>query len=256
MRQFSVCGCPLKAEVVVFDKDGCLFKSEAFWRELMQARVRAALKRLAVQTVCGWLDLMEAGYELKGSQITITQVTADGVTAVAAPEEEIMITGTYLMQQMHSKWPIARELSREIFEEGDAIIRMDRAISPRQGFPGIFRRLYEAGIPYGIATSDDLKRARESVNMFDDFDHLDFVITPKEVKHNKPEPDMLQMVAERYDIDPSAIMMVGDSYVDVMMAANAGSIGIGIPEFDDMARKMEPYATVMAQSLDDIQITD
>ena len=92
--------------------------------------------------------------------------------------------------------------------------------------------------------------------MFDDFDHLDFVITPKEVKHNKPEPDMLQMVAERYDIDPSAIMMVGDSYVDVMMAANAGSIGIGIPEFDDMARKMEPYATVMAQSLDDIQITD
>ena len=254
MRTFTVCGQTFEAGVVVFDKDGLLFKSEAFWRELMQARVRAAMKRLDLPAVCGWLDLMDAGYEVHDGEVTVTEVTADGVTAVAAPEEEIMITGTYLMQIMKSKWPVAREISREIFEEGDAIIRMDQAITPQKGFPGIFRRLYEAGIPYGIATSDDLTRARESVNMFDDFDHLDFVITPKEVAHNKPEPDMLQMVAERYEIDPKHIIMVGDSYVDVMMAHNAGAIGIGIPEFEDMARKMEPYATVMAGSLDDIQI--
>ncbi len=256
MRTFSVCGRTFEAGIVVFDKDGLLFKSEAFWRELMQARVNAAMKRLDVPTVCGWLDLMDAGYEVQGSGITVTRVTADGVTAVAAPEEEIMITGTYLMQQMHSKWPVARELSREIFEEGDAIIRMDKAISPQKGFPGIFKRLYEAGIPYGIATSDDLTRARQSVNMFDDFDHLSFVITPKEVAHNKPEPDMLYMVSGQFGIDPKHIIMVGDSYVDVMMAYKAGSIGIGIPEFDDMAEKMRPWASVMADSLDDIRIAD
>ena len=256
MRKFSVCGREFDASVVVFDKDGLLFKSEAFWRELMQARTNAALKRLDQQTVCGWLELMDAGYEVTEDSVRVTKVTPDGVTAVAAPEEEIMVTGTYLMQKSGSKWPPARELAREIFEEGDRIIDMDRAITPQKGFPGIFQRLYAAGIPYGIATSDELGRARWSVDRYDDFDHLDFVITPKEVEHNKPEPDMLQMVAERYGVGTGEIIMVGDSYVDVMMAANAGSIGIGIPEFDDMAEKMQPYATVMANSLDDIQIID
>ena len=256
MRKFSVCGREFDASVVVFNKDGLLFKSEAFWRELMQARTNAALKRLDQQTVCGWLELMDAGYEVTEDSVRVTKVTPDGVTAVAAPEEEIMVTGTYLMQKSGSKWPPARELAREIFEEGDRIIDMDRAITPQKGFPGIFQRLYAAGIPYGIATSDELGRARWSVDRYDDFDHLDFVITPKEVEHNKPEPDMLQMVAERYGVGTGEIIMVGDSYVDVMMAANAGSIGIGIPEFDDMAEKMQPYATVMANSLDDIQIID
>ena len=256
MRKFSICGREFDASVVVFDKDGLLFRSEAFWRELMQARTNAALKRLDLPTVCGWLELMDAGYEVTGERVLVTKVTPDGVTAVAAPEEEIMVTGTYLMQKSGSKWPPARELAREIFEEGDRIIDMERAITPQQGFPGIFQRLYTAGIPYGIATSDELGRARWSVDRYDDFDHLDFVITPKEVEHNKPEPDMLQMVAERYGVGTGEIIMVGDSYVDVMMAANAGSIGIGIPEFDDMAEKMQPYATVMARSLDDIQIID
>ena len=108
MRTFTVCGQTFEAGVVVFDKDGLLFKSEAFWRELMQARVRAAMKRLDLPAVCGWLDLMDAGYEVHDGEVTVTEVTADGVTAVAAPEEEIMITGTYLMQIMKSKWPVAR----------------------------------------------------------------------------------------------------------------------------------------------------
>ena len=256
MRRFSVCGKEFDASVVVFDKDGLLFKSEAFWRELMQARVRAAEKHLNTGQICEWLELMEAGYVCEDDRVRVTRVTPDGVTAVAAPEEEIMITGTLLMQQMHTKWPVARELAREIFEEGDATIDMEAAISPQEGFPDIFRRLYEAGIPYGIATSDNLTRARQSINMYDDYDHLDFVISPTEVAHNKPEPDMIEMVADRYSIKPSQIIMIGDSYVDVMMAKNAGSIGIGIPEFDDMAEKMKPYATVMAQSLNDIQIID
>lgn len=256
MTTFSVCGKTFEAAVVVFDKDGLLFKSEAFWRELMQARTNAALKRLDIPVICGWLDLMDASYEVTGDTIQITKVTADGVTAVAAPDEEIMVTGTYLMQRSGSKWPPARELAREIFEEGDRIIDMERAITPQKGFPEIFQRLYAAGVPYGIATSDELGRAKWSIDRYDDFDHLDFVITPKEVVHNKPEPDMLEMVAERYQIDPSRIIMVGDSYVDVMMAYNAGSIGIGIPEFGDIAEEMRPYATVIAQSLDDIQIID
>ena len=69
MRKFSICGREFDASVVVFDKDGLLFRSEAFWRELMQARTNAALKRLDLPTVCGWLELMDAvgGFESAGS---------------------------------------------------------------------------------------------------------------------------------------------------------------------------------------------
>ena len=257
MRKLSIGGRVFDIEVAVFDKDGLLFDSITFWRELAQARLDASLQYIDEETACGWLDLMDVSLVRdENSGLCVTEVKADGVTAVASPDEETMITATFLLQKLHCSWPEARELSRKIFMEGDRRIDMKKAISPKKGFPGIFQRLRAAGIPYGIATSDDLRRAQCSIDMFDDFKLLNFVITPKDVKNNKPATDMLDLVAAKYHVDAKNILMVGDSYVDVEMASNAGAVGVGIPEFQDMKEKMLPYVTVLADTLDDIMVVD
>ena len=50
------------------------------------------------------------------------------------------------------------------------------------------------------------------------------------------------------------IAMVGDSYVDVKMAANAGSMGIGVSGDPAMREKMASVATVVVNSLEDIAL--
>ncbi len=65
---------------------------------------------------------------------------------------------------------------------------------------------------------------------------------------------MLELVAKRYAVEGRQILMVGDSYVDMMMADAAGAVGIGIPEFTHMERRMRPYAAALAKTLDDIVI--
>jgi len=47
--------------------------------------------------------------------------------------------------------------------------------------------------------------------------------------------------------------MVGDSFVDVAMAKNAGAMGIGVPENDEMAARMEASADIIVSGLDKIK---
>ena len=80
MRTFSVCGRTFEAGIVVFDKDGLLFKSEAFWRELMQARVRAAEKHLNSKQGSGRKGEQRCIYQTSIAMSTPV-FTADAVAA-------------------------------------------------------------------------------------------------------------------------------------------------------------------------------
>lgn len=248
-------GKEFDVDTVVFDKDGLLFDSVIFWRELANSRIKASRKYFNEEQIEEWMYLMDVKTSRdKNNQVWAVEADPIGVLAVASPDEETIITGTFIKQNLNLRWPEARNISREIFKKGDLNIDLKEAIHPKKGFPRIFQRLRAAGIPYGIATSDDLNRAKKSINMFDDFSKVSFTITPKDVSYNKPAPDMLNLIAKKYKMPLSKIMMIGDSYVDVLMAKNAGSIGVGIPEFEHVRKKMKPFADVILDSLDDIQI--
>ena len=82
----------------------------------------------------------------------------------------------------------------------------------------------------------------------------DIVVVPEMVERGKPAPDMLIKAAELAGVPVEETAMIGDSYVDVKMAKDAGGFGIGIPETEEMRASISEYTDAVIESLDDIEI--
>jgi phosphoglycolate phosphatase len=249
MIRFEISGTQLQAKLFVFDKDGLMFDSETFWAELAITRARnfallAGDEELAFQ----WLRFMGSECDEFGGYRT----NPLGITATASPEEEITATAGFLTEHRRLGWTEARDYARKIFETSDQELDLSRALKPMEGFPDIFRRLRDRQIPYGIATSDTYERAKASIQLFDDWEAVRFVVTPKDVSKGKPDREMLDKISEITKIKTSEIVMIGDSYVDVEMANAAGAIGIGVTRDPGMKEKMKAFTPWIVESLEQI----
>ena len=240
------------AKVFVFDKDGLLFKSVPFWKGLADSRIKALESIFEPELIPGWAKMAGVFVEKGKKGYHTTDVDATGCFAIASPTEEMTVMAGHLAVAAKLPWSEAMKTSREIFAASDKLLDLKSSIKPRKGFPDIFRRLRDAKIPYGVATSDNHERTVRSVGYFDDPEKLSFIITPVDVTRGKPDAEMLELIAKKMKTETKHIVMIGDSVVDVMMAKNAGAIGIGIPENNQMSEKMEPYADVILKDLDEI----
>ena len=232
----------------VFDKDGLLFDSLHFWKGLAAFRI-AQLAKLEGFPLQEWCRL----FGVRTADGLVQDIDPAGIFAIASPQEEVTISAALLHDATGQEWGRCRDLAGEAFRSADENFDVRQVLTPKPGFPDIFRRLRAAGIPYGIATSDDERRARVSVDVYDRADALSFIITPADVKKGKPSPDMLHLASEKLGVPTNRLMMLGDSYVDVQMAREAGSVGIGIPEDEGMKAKMVPYASNIIASLEEIE---
>lgn len=72
-----------------------------------------------------------------------------------------------------------------------------------------------------IATnrSDSIDWVLEAFDLKRDFD---WVVSALDVRHPKPEPDLLIRILERYEVEPKQAVYVGDSKLDEMAARAAG----------------------------------
>lgn len=259
MKNVKVNGHEYEIRLFVFDKDGLMFESRQFWIELAQARIRAAGQKypgIPKQTVEGWMTFVGASWTTEHGYLEVTDMDPMGILAVAPVPEEIISSAAYFADHLKLDWVRAREMVRDIFETGDRLFDLAAALKARPGFPDILRRLREAGIPYGVATSDTKERVEQSLDLFDRYEHLKFTVTLDDVERGKPCPDMLELIQKRTGVPMDQIAMLGDSLVDVEMARAAGALGIGIPEQESMRQRMLGTADEIITSLDEIVIKD
>lgn len=235
--------------LVVFDKDGLMFRSQQFWKELGESRLRLMYQILPADMCAKWAKVFGA-VEKNG---TIEYVDPKGILATAPPKEETAITAGMVVDALGWNWADARALAARIFDSSDSEFDLKRALMPQRGLTEIFEKLKEADIPYAVATSDTTDRVNTSMRMFGlEPPEEELIITPENVKRGKPFPDMLFMLSERTSVPAEKIVMIGDSYVDVQMAREAGAVGIGVPETEEMRERMRPFATEIIESLSEI----
>lgn len=254
MSKFKIADKIYNIDLVVFDKDGLMFESMAFWIALAQARLNNLNPYLTEAQQLEWLATMQVSGEQTPQGVVVTGANPQGVLALAATADEAVVTGAFLARHNGMSWNEAKDLAILLFAQTDETLDLKASLTPRKGFPAIFKRLREAGVPYGVATSDDYQRVVDSINLYDDASHLSFIVTPKEVKRGKPHPDMLERIAQITGVHPSRMLMLGDSLVDVEMAKAAGAVGVGLPEHPGIAEKMAGIAAAVIDSLEDIEI--
>ena len=234
-------------ELMVFDKDGLMFQSQAFWSELGNERMRKLREVLPEKDVEEWAKLN--GLTLENGSVVHTE--PKGILATASPREECAVMAGFIVGKLSVPWEKGLSAARDVFLRADRDLSLARALSPRQGFPEILGRLRKAGIRYAVATSDTYERVLDSFALVGETPP-ELIVFPDMVEHGKPDPDMLFYLSEKSGVPLEKIAMVGDSYVDVKMAYLAGSLGIGVPETDEMREVMRPYTGCIVNSLDDI----
>lgn len=250
MAFFQIGSKLFEADLVVFDKDGLLFDSQYFWKGLAECRMQALAEWIGPEGLAEWCRL----FGIEEDQGVVHHVDSNGIFALAPPGEEVIITAALIHKYTGKDWGESRQASFNVFDITDRNFDVISALKPKSGFPAIFSRLSTASIPFGIATSDEYARTRQSVDHFATLADLQFVVTPLDVLRGKPHTDMLDLISTRTGVTPDRILMIGDSFADMQMASDAGCIGIGIPDEPDMLRKMLPYASCIIESLEEIKL--
>ena len=100
-------------------------------------------------------------------------------------------------------------------------------IRPLPGARKLLSLLTRFHIPWTIATSSSLERARQALKLLRVSSEIP-VVTRDLVSYGKPDPDLFLAAADRLDVDITDCVVVGDSVWDLLAARRARTLGVGV----------------------------
>ena len=162
-----------------------------------------------------------------GIPVTLEQVLADG----AGKEKKAAITDIVAIHAPGQTPEAIESMFRYFLAELDtAYDELD--VIPIKGAEEVFQTLLENGIYVVLNTGYKRATAEKLIKKLgwvigEDFDEL---VTASDVLHARPEPDMILLAMEKTEItDPSEVLKIGDSAIDIEEGRNAGcGVTVGI----------------------------
>jgi phosphoglycolate phosphatase-like HAD superfamily hydrolase len=131
---------------------------------------------------------------------------------------------------------VAREIGRPLTVEeqerltrrhGELFLELLPVRRPLTGAPDLLRRLYEGGVPFGIATSGVHPEIDASLEVLGVPAGV-VVIDRGDVLRAKPEPDLFLACQERMGVRREDCYVVGDAVWDLLAARRAGMLSVGL----------------------------
>ncbi|MFH0920034.1 MAG: HAD family hydrolase [Fibrobacterota bacterium] len=92
-------------------------------------------------------------------------------------------------------------------------------------YPGIYpllQRLQDRGMYMAIASNKPHPQVLQLTERFKFNPYFDPILAPEKVKEGKPEPDMFLACAQTWGVPPEAILVVGDTELDMEAGKRAG----------------------------------
>jgi HAD superfamily hydrolase (TIGR01549 family) len=117
----------------------------------------------------------------------------------------------------------------------------------------LFQKLHSQKIKIGIATTDDRAPTQAMIEAFDIEELITTMVCADDGIKAKPAPDMVLTICERMNIDPSKVMVVGDTTADLKMARAAGAgLVVGVLSGVSASADLIHYADVLIGSVDEL----
>ena len=145
------------------------------------------------------------------------------------------------MQLMGLPGPVAYQLIIDQFDLDDSIETLQREsdeifsdLLPREirmlpGLEGVLTLIESLNLPKAIATSSHQAFATLALAQFDLAPRFEFILTPADVTHGKPDPEIYQQAAQRFGIPPAEMLVLEDSVHGSRAGAASGAVTIAIP---------------------------
>lgn len=109
-------------------------------------------------------------------------------------------------------------------------------------FDGVKDLLYylkNKGFFLGIATSRDMEELRELSDIIECLDLFDYVVTSDMVKYPKPNPESINTIIDKYNLNRDETIYIGDSKSDLETARSA-NVSFGFANWENK-NEIEDY---------------
>lgn len=232
-----------KAQAIIFDKDGTLIDFDAMWggwvvhlaeqlRQVSGLQVRDAL-------------CIAMGYDDKNQKV-------DPLGKLAAtPMSQLYDLTIEVMQSLG----LDELEAKKVVEDGWCIPDPVLLAKPFTDTRALFAELHAQGIKVAIATTDDRAPTQAMIEAFDIEEYISSMVCADDGIPAKPAPDMVLTLCGRMEVDPSKVMVIGDTTADLKMARAAGAgLIVGVLSGVSNARDLVSYADVLIESVDELHV--
>ena len=217
---------PPRVDAVLFDKDGTLIDSLGPWAEAeslicraivdghpaapenLGKRSAAVTEALAAVGVAGGAVDPNGILATSGGDANLDALRRSLSTSLGGPLGCLSDPSSFALEFsriLHALYPLGMQPFRPMPGAGEAL-----------------RALSEAGIPLGLATSDDRRMSLRQLEAFGWKERFAFMAFGDTAPRRKPDPWMAQEFSRVLKVDLSRIAVIGDTPADYGMARSAG----------------------------------
>ncbi len=201
---------------IIFDKDGTLEDSLAFWREVGIQRAR-----LIDAQIPGVGEPLLMAFGIQDNTLDPT-----GLLAVGSRQENEIAAAAYIAETGRS-WHEARKIAQEAFTE---ILESKYLSKTPESAPlflevkDVLQSLKNSGLKLGILSADSTTGVEEFVTNHQLQEYIN-ISMGVDGELYKPNPQLYIKACQALKVAPEQTLMVGDSQADIQMAKAAGAAG-------------------------------
>jgi len=223
---------------IVFDKDGTLIDFNSTWLPVYQY---AALE-FANNDVKLAQELLEShGYDQAANRLIGGSLLAAGTNHEIAKawaghlpdiEDDIQLEALSLRLN-------------QVFQQQGALNS-----TPVKDLQITLRKLNQAGLKLGVATSDSYQGIHSTLQSFDVISEFEFLCGYDSGHGVKPEPGMVLAFCQAMSLEPAEVIVVGDNRHDIEMGKNAqAGLCVGVLTGASTREELEGLADVVFEDI-------
>lgn len=203
---------------ILFDKDDTLIDLAAFWREPVHRLAKFLSRTCGQKEDEALIAALEAAAGFSAGKLI-----PDSPVVIGTNRDIMRACENVLTQEGYTT-------DAGLFQDGLTYLSyaciLYGNVKYRTNFGPFLSTVRKKGIRIGIATSDDYAPTMHCLKRLAMDQYFDLVLSADCIAHPKPAPDMARIFCSQYELQPSEVLMIGDSENDMLFAKNSGMIGI------------------------------
>lgn len=233
----------MRADAVLFDKDGTLIDFDAFWVSVTQKALEAVLAQLHMDAA-----------------LTASLMEAIGIHNGVTDIDSVLCKGTYAQigEVIHERLSrqgcdASRETVATLVENAyNAHVDAGLVRPTCLDLKAVLRCLKERGKKLAVVTTDNPTVTALCLKKLGVGDLFDRIYTDDGEMPAKPDPFCADHFCDLYGIEKVHTVMVGDTMNDVRFAKNAGIQVVGVAAGEENRRLLTGHADLLVSSLSEL----